>query len=221
MNASLRVPIRQKTGTLGSPSRYQWGLDLFLCNSLIIYLIISIHIWGQEISKYFSWVGGSIHRLFPPSNKQRRLATGQGLPIPLLDQFHLYLLFSIASTMISSRHFLLVKYTVNGSRHAIATTVHVPSPSEWFNPEKDALLVELQEELILRHDKFSVEEGKNSFDFLTTPSMKIAYKAERSKLKHLLFTKEEVALPWRCHDCELVVWLYPVEADIPVDFIRV
>ena len=125
--------------------------------------------------------------------------------------------------MSAHRDFLLAKYSVQGTRFVIAATIHVPSPSEWFHGiGRDALLLELQEELIQHHARFSSQgEGQPQFEFLITARMKVIYRAEKSRLRHVVLMNREGSSPFRSHDCELVLWLYPLDADIPIDFIRI
>ena len=124
--------------------------------------------------------------------------------------------------MSAHRDFLLVKYTVQGTPFVIPTTIHIPSPSEWFQQNREALLRELQEELIQRHGRIvNAGEEDPQFEFLSTPRMKVIFLAEKSRMRHALIMKGESCSSLRGHDCELVTWLYPVEADIPVDFIRI
>ena len=123
--------------------------------------------------------------------------------------------------MSGCRHFLMVKYTLQGTRFMLPTTVHVPSPSEWFQGNRDALLLELQEELIQHHGRFSVSEEHQQFEFLTTLHMKVICRVEKNRMRHALLMNGNSILPMRSHEYEVVAWLYPLEADIPLDFIRI
>jgi hypothetical protein len=93
---------------------------------------------------------------------------------------------------------------------------------DWFSAREESFVKECKLTIIKLSKDFSMDEDstKKVFQFAVSEHMKLVYQVSKNRIAHVVLVGEQ-SLALRSTPFEVRVWMFPLEADIPIEFISV